>query len=226
MPKGSPELTERRKNEILDACKRIYKTQGFYGVNVKEISTEISLTRPAIYNYFETKEEILLGLLAREYEIWCEELEELIPQACKCSRVMLAEKIAHTLEEKEILLRILNMNLFEIELNSRVERLAEFKKLYLRAVTALSDILRSHIPGISDSECSDFCNSFCAFLFGVYPFAFHTEKQKEAMKIAGVEFREPTIYQMVLKALIRLIPSQMDASHPDSLFAEINCKEE
>lgn len=209
MPKGSPELTERRKNEILDACKKIYKLQGFYGVNMKEISTEISLTRSAIYNYFETKEEILLGLLAREYEIWCKELEELIPQAHACSRVKLAEKIAHTLEEKEILLRILNMNLFEIELNSRVERLAEFKKIYLRAVTALSHILHSYAPSISDSECSDFCNSFCAFLFGVYPFAFHTEKQKKAMEIAGVEFKEPTIYQMVLKALIRLIPDKL-----------------
>lgn len=209
MPKGSPELTEKRKNEILDACKKIYKAQGFYGVNVKEISTQISLTRPAIYNYFETKEEILLGLLAREYEVWCDELEALIPQACECCQTKLSEKIAHTLEEKEILLRILNMNLFEIELNSRVERLAEFKKIYLRAVTALSHILHSYTPGISDSECSDFCNSFCAFLFGVYPFAFHTEKQKKAMEIAGVEFKEPTIYQMVLKALIRLIPDKL-----------------
>ena len=208
MPKGSPELTEKRKNEILDACEKIYKIQGFYGVNVKEISTEISLTRPAIYNYFETKEEILLGLLSREYEGWCRELEALIPQAGRCSRTELSEQIAHTLEGKEVLLRILNMNLFEIELNSRVERLAEFKKLYLRVVTALSDILRSYKNDGADVEYEDFCNNFCAFLFGVYPFAFHTEKQKEAMKIAGVELKEPTIYGMVYKALIRLIPDK------------------
>ncbi len=208
MPRGSPELTEKRKNEILDACEKIYKTQGFYGVNVKKISMEISLTRPSIYNYFETKEEILLGLLSREYEGWCEELEELISPAAGWERIKLSEEIAHTLEEKEILLRILNMNLFEIELNSRVERLTEFKKSYLRSVTALSDILRSYRPGISDMECEDFCNSFCAFLFGVYPFAFHTEKQKEAMKAADVRFREPTIYQMVYKSLLRLIPDK------------------
>ena len=52
MPKGSPELTEKRKNEILDACEKVYRTQGFYGVNIKDISTQISLTRPAIYNYY------------------------------------------------------------------------------------------------------------------------------------------------------------------------------
>ena len=190
------------------ACEKVYKTQGFYGVNIKEISTEISLTRPSIYNYFETKEEILLGLLSREYECWCKELEEVIPQADRCDSITLAEKIAHTLEEKEILLRILNMNLFEIELNSRVERLADFKKLYLRAVTAFSGILRSYSPSISNTECEDFNNSFCAFLIGMYPLVFHTEKQKEAMKIAGVKLKEPSIYEMIYKALIRLIPNK------------------
>lgn len=208
MPKGSPELTEKRKSEILNACEKIYKTQGFYGVNIKQISSEISLTRPAIYNYFETKEEILLGLLSREYEIWCRQLEQLIAKACGCTVETLSENIAHTLENKEILLRILNMNLFEIELNSRVERLAEFKKLYLRSVTALSNILRSYKSDVSDVGCADFCDSFCALLFGVYPFAFHTEKQKEAMALAGVNFKEPTIYQMIYKSLLRLIPDK------------------
>ena len=37
--------------------------------------------RPAIYNYFETKEEILLGLLTIEYGEWCAGLEGLIVSA-------------------------------------------------------------------------------------------------------------------------------------------------
>ncbi len=208
MPKGSPELTEKRKNEILDACEKIYREQGFYGVNIKKISTEISLTRSSIYNYFETKEEILLGLLAREYDSWCEDLEELIDSAEKLNNAMLASQIAYTLEKKEILLRILNMNLYEIEQNSRIKRLAEFKKKYLRSISALTGILHSFKSDIEDLECVEFCETFSSFLFGVYPFAFHTEKQKEAMKLAGINFREPTIYQMVYQCLLRLIPDK------------------
>ena len=179
MPRGSPERTKKRQNEILDACEKVYREQGFYGVNIKEISTETSFTRPSIYNYFETKEEILLGLLAREYESWCMELEALIFSAKKSSYSTLSEQIAHTLEKKETLLRILNMNLFEIEQNSRIERLAEFKKLYLRSTVALTEILHSLQSTITDLECEQFCESFLSFLFGVYPFAFHTEKQKK-----------------------------------------------
>ncbi len=208
MPKGSPELTEKRKNEILDACEKIYRTQGFYGVTIKEISTEISLTRPAIYNYFETKEEILMGLLAREYEEWCGELEGLIVPAKALNRAELSAQMAHTLEDKETLLRILNMNLFEIEQNSRVERLAGFKKLFKRSITAMSEILKAYKPDVTDLECEEFYETFSAFLFGVFPFTKHTEKQMEAMKMANVRLNEPSIYDMVNRCLVKLIPEK------------------
>ena len=208
MPKGSPELTEKRKNEILGACEKIYRTQGFYGVTIKEISTEISFTRPAIYNYFETKEEILLGLLTREYDEWCENLEKLIVSAKNMDRTELSEQIAHTLENKDTLLRILNMNLFEIEQNSRVECLAEFKKLFQRSVKAMSEILKAYKQDVTQLECEEFYETFSSFLFGVFPFTKHTKKQMEAMKLANVKMSEPSIYDMVKRCLLRLIPEK------------------
>ena len=33
------------------ACEKIYKERGFTAVNIKEISTATSFTRPAIYSY-------------------------------------------------------------------------------------------------------------------------------------------------------------------------------
>ncbi|PPB72245.1 TetR/AcrR family transcriptional regulator [Campylobacter hyointestinalis] len=208
MPKGSLELTEKRKNEILDACERIYRTQGFYEVSIKEISTETSMTRSAIYNYFKTKEEILLGLLIREYDDWCQRLEEISITANRQKHSELAQNIAHTLEDKETLLRILNMNLFEIEQNSRVERLADFKVQFKRSVTAFCMILCSYKSDVSKSDCEEFCEMFSAFLFGVFPFTTHTKKQLEAMQMAGVSMKEPSIYEMVERGLLRMIPEK------------------
>lgn len=208
MPKGSPELTEKRKNEILDACEKIYAEKGFYGVTIKQISTEITLTRSAIYNYFETKEEILLGLLIREYESWCNELEKITKFSHKLNRLELSKQIAHTLEGKETLLRILNMNLFEIEQNSRVERLAEFKVQFKKSISVLCKILYYYNTDISDTECEEFCEMFSAFLFGVFPFTKHTKKQLEAMQIAGVNMKEPSIYEMIHRCLLKMLPEK------------------
>ena len=70
MPKGSKELTASRKEEIITACEELYKTMSFKKITIKEIGNATSFTRTSIYNYFQTKEEIFLALLQREYERW------------------------------------------------------------------------------------------------------------------------------------------------------------
>ena len=67
MPRGSKELTEARRKEIIDACAELYKTMSFNEIAIKEIGSVISFTRTSVYNYFQTKEEIFLALLQREY---------------------------------------------------------------------------------------------------------------------------------------------------------------
>ena len=68
MAKQSLELIAQRKSEIIAACEALYRTKGSREVTIKDISTETSFSRPSIYNYFETKEEIFLALLTREYD--------------------------------------------------------------------------------------------------------------------------------------------------------------
>ena len=68
MPKGSKELTVSRKEEIITACEELYKAMSFKEITIKEIGNATSFTRTSIYNYFQTKEEIFLALLQREYE--------------------------------------------------------------------------------------------------------------------------------------------------------------
>ena len=76
MPKGSPELTNARKEEIINACEELYKTKSFKEIMLKDIGNATSFTRTSIYNYFQTKEEIFLALLKREYELWIGSLKE------------------------------------------------------------------------------------------------------------------------------------------------------
>lgn len=69
MPKISLEAVDARRDEIIAACETLYQTMGFRDVTIKDIAKCTSLSRPSIYNYFETKEEIFLAILQREYEL-------------------------------------------------------------------------------------------------------------------------------------------------------------
>ena len=74
MPKGSAELTQARKDEIIDACAGLYEHMNFRDITIKEIGRATSFTRTSIYNYYQTKEEIFLALLQREYALWEQDL--------------------------------------------------------------------------------------------------------------------------------------------------------
>ena len=75
MPRGSEELTNARRDEIITACAALYETMGFRDITIRDIGEKTSFTRTSIYNYFQTKEEIFLALFQREYERWREDLE-------------------------------------------------------------------------------------------------------------------------------------------------------
>ena len=130
MPKGSQQLTNARKKEIIDACASLYKTMSFKEITMKDIATATSFTRTSIYNYFQTKEEIFLALLQREYELWNEKLRQLRAKHENLSATEFADKLARSLEERENLLKLMSMNHYDMEENSRFERLVEFKSVY------------------------------------------------------------------------------------------------
>ncbi|MCF0121295.1 MAG: histidinol dehydrogenase, partial [Oscillospiraceae bacterium] len=56
----SQEVIQARKEEIVAACERLYRTRSFKEITLKEIGEVTSCTRTSIYNYFQTKEEIFL----------------------------------------------------------------------------------------------------------------------------------------------------------------------
>ena len=80
MPKGSQELTNSRKDEIISACEKLYRTMNFKDITLGDISRETSFSRPSIYNYFQTKEEIFLALMQREYDLWNADLRAVLSE--------------------------------------------------------------------------------------------------------------------------------------------------
>ncbi len=202
MPKGSPELTASRREEIVNACEKLYQTMSFKEITLKDISVETSLSRPSIYNYFQTKEEIFLALMQREYENWSGELNLLSENNSQMSAEAFADAIAHSLERHEQLLKLLAMNHYDMEENSRPERLTDFKAAYGASLDAVRASLGKFFP---DTNAESFVFVFFPFLFGVYPYSVATQKQLDAMRDAKLEFRMHSIYEIVYSCVMQLL---------------------
>ena len=196
MPKGSPELTNARKEEIIAACRRLYETMSFKDITIKEIGQQTSFTRTSIYNYFETKEEIFLALFAQEYECFTSDLDSLCEQNESLTLDELSSALAHALERRPLMLKLLSMNMFDMEANSRMERLIAFKKAYGASKDAVDRCLKKFVPDLGEQGRQTFLYAFLPFVYGLYPYTMVTEKQKQAMAEAGISYVYMSTYNM------------------------------
>ena len=205
MPKGSPELTNARKEEIINACEALYQTMGFKEITMKDLSSATSFTRTSIYNYFQTKEEIFLALLQREYGMWVADLAAMMEANDALTKEAFADKFARTLEKRAQLLKIMSMNHYDMETGSRRSRLKEFKTVYGQSLQTVRACLDKFFPEMSLEEKQDFIYTFFPFMFGIYPYTFVTEKQRTAMEEAGVNYVFLSIYEITYNCVKRLL---------------------
>lgn len=205
MPKGSKELTKARKDEIVNACAELYDKMPYKEITPGKISELTSFTRTSIYNYFKTREEIFLALLQREYEEWTRALTALAESKSSLDADGFAREIAHSLSCRGRMFKLLSVNIYEIEAESREENLVLFKRAYGAAIEALRACLRRFFPALEKKDEEVFVYAFLPFLFGVYPYAHATQKQISAMQKAGVEVPSLSEFSLVsdfLKALL------------------------
>ena len=196
---------DERKDEIINACEELYQTKSFKEITLKDISEKTTFSRPSIYNYFQTKEEIFLALLKREYERLLKDLEDIYVKNDKLEKQEFAKQIALSIEKREQLLKLLSMNLYDMEENSRMEQLVEFKKSYGETLRSVKKLLDKFFKNMSEEEKEKFIFSFFPLMYGIYPYTCATEKQKEAMKNAEVPFKFFSIYEMVYESIIKLL---------------------
>ena len=205
MPKGSPELTNARREEIISACETLYQTMGFKEVTIKEIARYTSFSRPSIYNYFETKEEIFLAILQREYWRWTKELDQVTESCDSMTRDQVAEALARTISAQPQMLKILSMNHFDMEANSRMENLVEFKRSYGATLDAVDRMLKKFCPDMTDQDRQDFLYRFFPFIYGIYPYTAVTDKQKESMALAGIPYVYMSSYDLTCRCIKKLL---------------------
>jgi AcrR family transcriptional regulator len=59
------QLIEERRNQILDAAARLFAHKGYKGATIREIAREAGVAEGTIYNYFDSKHDLLISLPQR-----------------------------------------------------------------------------------------------------------------------------------------------------------------
>jgi AcrR family transcriptional regulator len=76
MPKVTEEYAAARREEILDGARRAFSRWGYEGATVARLEEETGLSRGAIFNYFENKQDLFVELAYGESRRYVELLVE------------------------------------------------------------------------------------------------------------------------------------------------------
>lgn len=198
-------IVDIRREEIINVCEELYEKESFKEITIKSIGERTSFSRTSIYNYFQTKEEIFLALFQSEYEKWTDDLNRVYEENDNLSKNDFASKLAQTIEKRPTLLKLLSMNLYDMEENSRMELLVDFKGAYKNSIETVKKCLDKFFTSMGEKEKDNFLSLFFPFMYGIYPYTFATDKQKEAMKKARISTDHLSIYEIAYQEILKLL---------------------
>lgn len=112
-----------RERRILDAALKIFSEKGFVGASMDDIAAEAGLTKPTLYQYFPSKDELFTAMMTQERDHMLESFE--YPSASG----MVAELYAFSWHYAEIVLRPDMLSLARLII-SEAQRLPDIGRAY------------------------------------------------------------------------------------------------
>lgn len=185
------EQIESRKNEIVNACAALYSKGGMDAVNFKAISEMTSFTRQSIYNYYKTKEEVLLDLLKREQIVWKDDMYEAMAEYAVLSKEDYALLMTSIFSDHGIMLELTGMLFNVIERNCRLEKLVEFRENSYDVYHILMVSVAKYFPAFPRESHQAFASTIFAFAIGLYPMNHMSKKHLEAERMADAFYVYP-----------------------------------
>jgi AcrR family transcriptional regulator len=199
------EQIANRQGEIITVCDSIYRKKGYEAVHFNAVSKMTSVSRSSIYNYYNTKEEIFLDLLMRDFGKWTEELKSFFDKNKKITKKEFCIFLSDSLLKHEKYFELLAVYMPPIEKNSRLEKLTAYRQHTRTFFNVFIEGLGKFFPKASDEKKRMFYTYFQTVVYGLYPLTHLSDKQLQAMKKTYPKNKGPDFRQICINALMLLI---------------------
>ena len=140
MPKGIPlteEEIDRRRHEIFHSSVALILKQGFTGTSMQEIAEAAGVGKSTLYDYFPTKDHVLLFVFEEELDVFQEQAESMAARD-----IPVQEKLNKILEAH--LETLLNNKNFFTEISLQVMQLGQIvQQRIMKKRYAYQDLLRA-----------------------------------------------------------------------------------
>lgn len=207
------EQIQNRKQEIIDAAISIYDSVGYDGLTFTAISEYTNFTRPNIYKYFKTKDEILLSMIIQEFDSYSNELIGSYHKEKKYTLLEISSIWTESTLNHTRFLDLFSLLFTLIENNVSVEALSEYKKTIIPMQTPLNNLISWLFPNADAESIYTFSGTQLSLAFSLYPMSKCSNVQSAAIALSGMNYKPidfKKTYQSGLYKLMYCLQNNID----------------
>ena len=153
----SDEQREIRRTVILETAAAMLNEMPVAEVSLNELSRRVGLAKSNVLRYFESREAVLLELLDVFLGEWLEDLAEELSEGIEVGAAQnvraaqLADILSRSLANRVVLCDLFGAQGGVLEHNVSVEVVKRHKRSSLTKLTAMSELLRRHLPELGEA---------------------------------------------------------------------------
>jgi AcrR family transcriptional regulator len=154
----SDEQRALRSQAILDTTAAMLQEMPVAEISLNELSRRVGLAKSNVLRYFDSREAVLLELLAGSVREWLAHLAAELPSAVrrraafKRRAEQLATAITESLVERPVLCDLMSAQSAVLEHNVSVETITRYKLAALADAEVLAGLVRDALPELSEDD--------------------------------------------------------------------------
>jgi AcrR family transcriptional regulator len=154
----SDEQRAARSEAILDSAAAMLQEMPVADVSLNELSRRVGLAKSNVLRYFDSREAVLLELLARASREWLAHLASELPSVVRRRAAFarraeqLATAISASLAERPVLCDLMSAQSAVLEHNVSVEAALRFKLAGLDDAQAFAALVRDALPELDEDD--------------------------------------------------------------------------
>jgi AcrR family transcriptional regulator len=154
----SDEQRALRSQAILDTAAAMLQEMPVADISLNELSRRVGLAKSNVLRYFDSREAVLLELLASSSREWLAHLAAELPSAVrrrsafKHRAEQLATAISGSLAERPVLCDLMSAQAAVLEHNVSVEAVTSYKLAAIADAEVLAGLVRDALPELSHND--------------------------------------------------------------------------
>ncbi|MEV4032513.1 TetR/AcrR family transcriptional regulator [Streptomyces umbrinus] len=173
----SEEQRAVRRKAILDTTAAMLGEMPVAQVSLNELSRRVGLAKSNVLRYFESREAVLLELLATASQELLEHLDIALPEAVDADAPVseradrVAASLTDALAARPVLCDLISAQGSVLERNVSTEVAAEYKRATIAHVYALAQRVRTHVPELDEEDAVRFITGALMVVTAAWPHA-------------------------------------------------------